>query len=126
MLRRDADFLPAAPETFVAFLAYEAAAASSHRSALRRRPARSPVSEATNLHGSAPRPTAPTTADRIIALAPRTGTDLTALRDRALLLLGFAGAFRRSELVALDLGDIEVASEGLRVTVGQKRSGRKW
>jgi len=28
------------------------------------------------------------------------------LRDRALLLLGFAGAFRRSELVALDLEDL--------------------
>ena len=28
---------------------------------------------------------------------------LKGLRDRALLLLGFAGAFRRSELVALDV-----------------------
>jgi len=32
---------------------------------------------------------------------------LKGLRDRALLLLGFAGAFRRSELVALDVSDIE-------------------
>jgi site-specific recombinase XerC len=31
------------------------------------------------------------------------GDDLPALRDRALLLLGYAGAFRRSELVALDV-----------------------
>jgi hypothetical protein len=29
------------------------------------------------------------------------------IRDRALLLIGFAGALRRSELVALDVGDIE-------------------
>jgi integrase len=28
-------------------------------------------------------------------------------RDRALLLLGFAGAFRRSELVALDVADVD-------------------
>jgi hypothetical protein len=32
---------------------------------------------------------------------------LKGLRDRALLLLGFAGAFRRSELVALDVADLE-------------------
>src|SRR4051812_37835424 len=39
--------------------------------------------------------------------------DTTAgLRDRALLLLGFAGAFRRSELVALDTTDVELTREG--------------
>jgi hypothetical protein len=34
-------------------------------------------------------------------------TSLRDLRDRAILLLGFSGAFRRSELVGLNLGDIE-------------------
>jgi integrase len=34
-----------------------------------------------------------------------------------LLLFGFAGAFRRSELVALDVSDIEEMAEGLRVTI---------
>jgi site-specific recombinase XerD len=38
------------------------------------------------------------TAERIIAMA----LGIKGLRDRALLLLGFAGAFRRSELVALN------------------------
>jgi site-specific recombinase XerD len=38
-------------------------------------------------------------------------------RDRALLLLGFAGAFRRSELVALDAGDVAVHKEGLAVKI---------
>lgn len=32
---------------------------------------------------------------------------LRALRNRAIILLGFAGAFRRSELVALDVKDLE-------------------
>jgi site-specific recombinase XerD len=36
--------------------------------------------------------------------AMREGTK--SIRDRALLLMGFAGAFRRSELVALDRGDL--------------------
>src|SRR5207302_6414877 len=34
------------------------------------------------------------------------------LRDRALLLLGFAGAFRRSELVSLDVADLEFSQAG--------------
>lgn len=35
-------------------------------------------------------------------------TTAAGLRDRALLLLGFAGAFRRSELVALNVEDLEL------------------
>ena len=45
------------------------------------------------------------TAEVVRAIVGQTPTDLHGLRDRALLLLGFAGAFRRSELVALDVDD---------------------
>ena len=41
------------------------------------------------------------------------GTRLIDVRDRALLLLGFATAMRRSELVALTLDDLENHPEGL-------------
>jgi site-specific recombinase XerD len=41
--------------------------------------------------------------------------DLRLLRDRALLLLGFAAALRRSELVALDVADLEFVAAGLIV-----------
>ena len=40
---------------------------------------------------------------------------LTGKRDRALLALGFAGAFRRSELVALQVADLVEMPDGLRV-----------
>lgn len=43
---------------------------------------------------------APATNNRLLAMVALHGRTLSALRDRALLLLGFAGAFRRSELVA--------------------------
>jgi hypothetical protein len=43
-------------------------------------------------------------------------TCLTDVGDRA-LLLGFAGAFRRSGLVALDIEDIEETKEGLRALI---------
>jgi len=55
---------------------------------------------------------------------------LLGLRDRALLLLGFSGAFRRSELVALDVEDLEFTGDGLVVTqrrgkTDQEGVGRK-
>jgi len=43
-------------------------------------------------------------------------------RDRALLLLGFSGAFRRSELVALNAEDIEKTAEGLIVTIRRSKT----
>jgi site-specific recombinase XerD len=44
---------------------------------------------------------------------------LKGLRDQALLLLGFAGAFRRSELVALDIMDLE---ETMRVAIRRSKT----
>jgi site-specific recombinase XerD len=44
------------------------------------------------------------------------------LRDRALLLLGFAGAFRRSELVGLDTTDLEYTNQGLVVTIRKSKT----
>jgi site-specific recombinase XerD len=49
------------------------------------------------------------------------------LRDRALLLLGFAGAFRRSELVALDVADLEETRDGLGAPIArQRRALTRW
>lgn len=44
------------------------------------------------------------------------------VRDRALLLTGFAGAFRRSELVALNVDDMEINREGLIVTIRRSKT----
>ena len=47
---------------------------------------------------------------------------LTSLRDRALLLTGWAGALRRSELVAIRAADLElVPSEGYTLRVGRSK-----
>ncbi len=51
-----------------------------------------------------------------------TGDDLRSVRDRALLAFGMAGAFRRSELVALRFADIERVPEGLRVTIRRSKT----
>ncbi|MCF8475861.1 MAG: site-specific integrase [Pseudolabrys sp.] len=75
--------------------------------------------------GVTPRRMTPATAERVIAMAPPADGSLTALRDRALLLLGFAGAFRRSELVTLDVADIEEVAEGLRVTIRRGKTDQE-
>ena len=49
-------------------------------------------------------------------------SDVKAVRDRALLLIGFAGAFRRSEIVGLDVGNIEHVSHGIIVTLKRSKT----
>lgn len=47
-------------------------------------------------------------------------------RDTALILLGFAGAFRRSELAALTTGDIRChLHDGLHVRVGKSKTDQE-
>lgn len=76
-------------------------------------------------HGTAPRRVLPATADRLLAMVPRPDRSLNTLRDRALLLLGFAGAFRRSELVALDVADLEEVPDGLRLTIRRGKTDQE-
>ena len=47
--------------------------------------------------------------------------DLTALRDRALLFVGFAGAFRRSELVRIQYEELTFTPQGLMIFVPQSK-----
>ena len=53
------------------------------------------------------------------------GDDLRSVRDRALLAFGMAGAFRRSELVALTVADVEWVKEGLRVTIRRGKTDQE-
>jgi integrase len=50
------------------------------------------------------------------------GDRLIDVRDRALLLIGFGAALRRSELVALTLDDIAIVPEGLRITIRRSKA----
>lgn len=47
------------------------------------------------------------------------------LRDRALVLLGFAGALRRSELVALDVEHLEPRPEGLVLLIASSKTDQE-
>jgi site-specific recombinase XerD len=75
--------------------------------------------------GTAPRKKAPATAERIISMVLAAGDDMKGLRDRALLLVGFAGAFRRSELVALNVEDLEESELGFKVTIRHSKTDQE-
>jgi integrase len=51
--------------------------------------------------------------------------DLPGRRDRALLLLGFAGAFRRSELARIEVSDLEESEHGLRIALPFSKGDRE-
>jgi len=67
-------------------------------------------------------PAVPDVLRRLLAACPPAGGALGA-RDRAMLLLGFGAALRRSELVALQLGEVvPVPGRGLRVLVRRSKT----
>jgi site-specific recombinase XerD len=72
--------------------------------------------------GTAPEEKAPALTENIRAMVDATDTGIIGARDRALVLLGFAGAFRRSELVGLDVEDCTFGKDGLTVTLRRSKT----
>ena len=136
--------LPASAETASSFLADEAASGRAVSTVMRRAaairyahmlagaepPTGSPLVTATlggirNVHKTAPRRRRAAGAELVKAMAARCPSTRRGLRDRAVVLLGFAGAFRRSELAALDCSDIAEEADGLRVTIRSSKTDRE-
>jgi len=70
----------------------------------------------------------------ILAMVATLPFDLRGLRDRAILLLGYAGGLRRSEIVSLDVGKddtpdsrgwIEIMDDGAILTLNAKTGWRE-
>lgn len=81
-------------------------------------------------HGSPARGKAPLLIEDVRKIMRAIPDTLPGNRDRAILLLGFAGAMRRRELISLDVQDLALAPEGLVVSINksktdQTRKGRK-
>ena len=72
--------------------------------------------------GTAPLQKTAALTDDIRAMVHQTDDGLIGARDRALILLGFAGAFRRSELVGLDVEDCAFGKDGLTVTLRRSKT----
>jgi len=72
--------------------------------------------------GTAAKKKEPLLVERLPALLMAMPDDLPATRDRALLLLGYAGAFRRAELVAVDVDHLRFSKAGLYVWIAAAKN----
>jgi integrase len=73
-------------------------------------------------HGSPRRRAAAITTTEVRKLCGACGPDLAGARDRALSLLGFAGALRRSELVGLDVEHVTWIGNGLKLLIERSKT----
>lgn len=136
--------LPAAPQTIALYLT---ARAETHRvSSLQRR--LSAISQAHQAAGFPPISTreeplhsvwmgikrakgtaqegkAPVVTEDLRRMVATLPDSLLGIRDRALLLLGFAGAFRRSELVNLDVADVNMTRDGVIITLRRSKTDQE-
>ena len=141
---RDLDALPATPQTVAMFLADQAEEGTAVSTLSRRiaairyvhslshleSPTNSELVKATlkgirRVKGSTPEQKAPATAEILNDMLRHIPDTLQGLRDKALLLLGFAGAFRRSELAALTVDDIQETQMGLRITIKKSKTDQE-
>lgn len=75
--------------------------------------------------GTAPTQKAAAEIAIIRAMVEQLDDSLQGLRDRAILLVGFAGAFRRSELASLTLADVQFTNDGLVITLRKSKTDQE-
>jgi len=76
-------------------------------------------------HGTAQEGKAPAVIDDIRLMVHQLPSSLLGDRDRALLLVGFAGAFRRSELVSLDVSEVDLTRDGAIITLRRSKTDQE-
>jgi site-specific recombinase XerD len=138
---RGLESLPATPATTARFLSWQAdsglkastigrrgaAIGYAHRLAGHEAPGNSEACKAVvrgirRSIGCAPVRKSPATAGLVMQMISHCPDTLTGKRDRALLALGFGGAFRRSELVALRVEDLTATPDGFRVVIRHSKT----
>jgi site-specific recombinase XerD len=136
--------LPSSPETIAGYLADRAGAlkvstlehhlsaiAKAHKAAGLSSPVKENMLIAETLKGikrvdgMAPVQKAPVLTEDLRLMLRHTPAGMIGIRDRALLLGGFAGAFRRSELVSLDVSDLAFTGEGLLITLRRSKTDQE-
>ena len=75
--------------------------------------------------GTAQKGKAPATAAVVAKLARRIPDTLSGKRDKALILIGFAAALRRSELVALTVADVERPPDGIVLHISRSKTDQE-
>jgi integrase len=135
--------IPCSPDVVAAYLAQHAhvfavatlrrrvaAISTAHQARGLPNPAGTKVVQATmrgiaRTHGKPQRRVKPLLLEDLMSIMASLGDGIRDARDRALLLVGFAGAFRRSELVSLDVADVEHVREGIVVTLARSKTDQE-
>jgi integrase len=142
-VERGLDPMPSTPEIVGAYLADAgrgyalatlrrrvAAIARAHRMTKQPLDTRHPAIRETlrgiaRTHGEPPRRSAALTTADIKRLLAVCGDDMAGLRDRALFLLSFAGALRRSETVGLDIEHVTWVPEGICILITRSKTDKE-
>lgn len=136
--------LPASPETVALYLTYRAESgrkpsvierdlttiSMAHTNANYESPRKSPLVRSVmkgirRTKGTLQRQATPLLPRDLKAISNDLPEKLAGLRDRALLLLGFAGALRRSELVALLVSDVAFVDNGLELIIRRSKTDQE-
>jgi integrase len=135
--------LPAAPETVALYITelardhkvstitrHLASIAQAHKEQQYESPTRAAVVQNVlkgirRAKGTAPTQKAAAEIAVIRAMVAALSPTLQGIRDRAILLVGFAGAFRRSELASLRLDDIQFTNDGVVVTLRHSKTDQE-
>jgi site-specific recombinase XerC len=76
-------------------------------------------------HGTAQRQAAPLLREDLFVVLAAMGDRLQDRRDKALLLIGFAGGLRRSELVAINCDDLERVQHGVILAIRRSKTDQE-
>ena len=58
----------------------------------------------------------------INAINEKKTEEIKKLRDKSIILIGFAGGFRRTELISIDFEDLEFVSEGVKISIKRSKT----
>lgn len=135
--------LPAAPESVASYIADCAshlkvssiqrrlsAIAEAHKALAANSPTTAGIVRATlkgirRSLGVGPVQKTPVLTHDIRAMIDSSDAGIIGFRDRALVLIGFAGAFRRSELVGLNVEDCAFGRDGLTITLRRSKTDQE-
>jgi len=135
--------LPASPETILCYVVdlvdhYTVATIDRrlssigyyHKQARHTLPTKDPEVERTmrgirRAKGIAPNGKAPILTPLLRQMVAALPDDVPGLRDKAILLIGFAGAFRRSEIVDLQVHDVQISDAGLIITLRRSKTDQE-